>query len=123
MVFKKIRQAMGIGGPQIETTLQNPNTQPGGVVRGEITLIGGEHDSDIKSLNLALRSRVEVESGDSEHVANLEYARGVARGRLRAGRRLAAQHPVRVRHPVGSPPHAHVRASAAGHHRRPRHRA
>ena len=64
MVFKKLRQAMGIGGPQVETTLQNPNTQPGGVVRGEITLIGGEHDSNIKSLNLALRSRVEVESLD-----------------------------------------------------------
>ncbi|MFD0905098.1 sporulation protein [Actinomadura sediminis] len=75
MVFKKLRQAMGIGGPQIETTLQDPNTQPGGVVRGEVTLIGGQHDSNIKSLNLALRSRVEVESGDSEHVTNLEYAK------------------------------------------------
>ncbi|MFI0406259.1 sporulation protein [Actinomadura sp. 3N508] len=75
MVFKKLRQAMGIGGPSIETTLHDPNTRPGGAITGEITIIGGQHDSDIKSVNLALRTRVEIESGDNEYTSNLEYAK------------------------------------------------
>lgn len=75
MVFKKLRQAMGIGGPSIETILHDPNTTPGGTLTGEITIIGGQHDSDIKSVNLALRTRVEIESGDNEYSSNLEYAK------------------------------------------------
>ncbi|MFC6880461.1 MULTISPECIES: sporulation protein [Actinomadura] len=75
MVFKKLKQAMGVGGPSIETVLNDPNTTPGGVVTGEITIIGGKFDSDIKAVNLALRTRVEVESGDNEYSSNLEYAK------------------------------------------------
>jgi sporulation-control protein len=75
VVFKKLMQALGVGGPQVETVLHNPNTTPGGVVTGEVTVIGGEHDSDIKGINLALKTRVEVESGDSEYQSDLEYAK------------------------------------------------
>ncbi|POM25885.1 Sporulation-control protein spo0M [Actinomadura rubteroloni] len=73
MVFKRLRQAMGVGGPSIETVLHDPNTQPGGVVTGEITIIGGEYESDIIGVNLALRTKVEVETSDSEYNANLTY--------------------------------------------------
>lgn len=75
MVFKKLKQAMGIGGPSIETVLQNPNTTPGGVISGQVTLLGGDHVSDVIAVNLALRSKVEVESGDNEYATNLEYAK------------------------------------------------
>ncbi|XVQ10661.1 sporulation protein [Spirillospora sp. CA-255316] len=75
MVFKKLMQAMGVGGPQVETVLHNPNTTPGGTVTGEVTIVGGEHDSDIIGVKLALKTRVEVESGDNEYASNLEYAK------------------------------------------------
>ncbi|WP_019632159.1 sporulation protein [Actinomadura atramentaria] len=75
MVFKRLRQAMGVGGPSIETVLHDPNTLPGGVVTGEITIIGGEYDSDILGVNLALRTRVEVETSDSEYDTNRTYAK------------------------------------------------
>jgi sporulation-control protein len=75
MVFKKLMQAMGVGGPQVETVLHTPNTTPGGTVTGEVTIIGGEHDSDIKGVYLALKTRVEIESGDSEYQTDLEYAK------------------------------------------------
>ncbi|MGP4026417.1 sporulation protein [Actinomadura sp. 3N407] len=75
MVFKKLRQAVGIGGPSIETILHNPETAPGGTITGEVTIIGGQYNSEIKSVNLALRTRVEVESGDNEYLSNLEYAK------------------------------------------------
>src|SRR5690606_2558503 len=75
LVFKRLRQAIGIGGPSIETVLHNPNTTPGGVITGEITIIGGEYNSDIKAVNLALRTKVEIESGDNEYRSNPEYAK------------------------------------------------
>ncbi|MDL4773780.1 MULTISPECIES: sporulation protein [Thermomonosporaceae] len=75
MVFKKLKQAMGVGGPSIETVLRSAGTTPGGIVTGEITIIGGRYNSDIKAVNLALRTRVEVESGDNEYTSNLEYAK------------------------------------------------
>jgi sporulation-control protein len=74
MVFKKLMQAMGVGGPQVETVLHNPNTTPGGTISGEVTIVGGTHDSDIKAVRLALKTRVEVESGDHEHRADMQYA-------------------------------------------------
>ncbi|MFI6515109.1 sporulation protein [Spirillospora sp. NPDC050679] len=75
MVFKKLMQAAGIGGPEVETVLHNPSTTPGGTVTGEITILGGKHDSDIIGVNLALKTRVEIESGDSEYTGDLEYAK------------------------------------------------
>ena len=75
MVFKKLRQAIGVGGPSIETVLHDPNTAPGRTVTGEITIIGGQFNSDIKAVNLALRTRVEIERGDNEYASNLEYAK------------------------------------------------
>ncbi|RAY13624.1 sporulation protein [Actinomadura craniellae] len=75
MVFKKLKQALGVGGPSVETILHNPNTTPGGTITGEVNLLGGDHVSDIISVNLALKSRVEVESGDNEYHTDLEYSK------------------------------------------------
>jgi sporulation-control protein len=75
MVFKKLMQALGVGGPEVETVLHDPNTVPGGVVTGEVTLQGGSHDSQLRGVHLGLRTRVEVESGDNEHSSHLEYAK------------------------------------------------
>jgi sporulation-control protein len=82
LVFKKLMQAAGVGGPQVETILHNPNTRPGETLTGEVTIIGGKHDSDILGVNLALRTRVEIESGDSEYASNLEYAKLPIAGRF-----------------------------------------
>jgi sporulation-control protein len=75
MVFKRLMQAMGVGGPQVETVLHTQSTEPGGTISGEVTIIGGEHDSEILGVNLALKTRVEVESGDREYHTDMEYAR------------------------------------------------
>jgi sporulation-control protein len=75
VVFKRLMQAMGVGGPQVETVVHNPNTNPGGTITGEVTILGGQHDTDIKGIYLALKTRVEVESGDHEYHRDLEYAK------------------------------------------------
>jgi len=89
LVFKKLLKAMGVGGPSVETVLHNPNTTPGGTISGDVHLMGGEHDSDIRYVSVALRTRVEVESGDSEYNTNMEYAKVQLTGpfQLRKGAR------------------------------------
>ncbi|WP_067451679.1 sporulation protein [Actinomadura macra] len=98
MVFKKLRQAMGIGGPSIETVLHDPNTTPGAIVTGEITIIGGQHNSDITSVTLALRTRVEVESGDNEYTTNLEYSKMPVAGNFKL--QEGARHSVPFQFPI-----------------------
>ncbi|MDG4829764.1 sporulation protein [Solwaraspora sp. WMMD1047] len=75
MVFKKLMQAMGVGGPSVETVLTNPNCRPGGQLEGRIQVLGGDHPVDIEYVAVGLVTRVEVESGDSEYDTNQEFHR------------------------------------------------
>ncbi|GAB2920038.1 hypothetical protein GCM10027280_03900 [Micromonospora polyrhachis] len=82
-------QAMGVGGPSVETVLSNPNCRPGGYLEGQIHVAGGDHAVDIEYVALGLVTRVEVESGDSEYDTTQEFHRQRVTGpfRLEAGQR------------------------------------
>ena len=75
MVFRKLLNAMGVGGPSVETVLQSPSVRPGGVLSGNVTILGGDHPTDILGVKVALASRVEVESSDSQYSTRIEYAK------------------------------------------------
>ncbi|GAA1073523.1 sporulation protein [Nocardiopsis composta] len=66
MVLKRLLAAVGIGGPSIDTVIPRPHVRPGEQVQGHIDLEGGEVESRIERIDLALRARVEYERGDSE---------------------------------------------------------
>ncbi|SCG52142.1 sporulation protein [Micromonospora halophytica] len=89
MVFKRLMQAMGVGGPSVETVLANPHCRPGGQLEGRIQVAGGDHGVDISYVALGLVTRVEVEGADSEYNTNQEFARQQVTGpfRLEAGQR------------------------------------
>ena len=89
MVFRRLMQAMGVGGPSVETVLNNPNCRPGGYLEGRIHVVGGDHPVDISYLALGLVTRVEVEAGDSEYDTTQEFQRLRVTGpfRLAAGQR------------------------------------
>ncbi|GAB3280890.1 hypothetical protein GCM10027589_08000 [Actinocorallia lasiicapitis] len=89
MGFKKFLSAFGVGGPSVEAILHNANVRPGDTVTGDIHLTGGEVHSDIVGINVALVTRVEVESGDSEYTQNEKYAKAHLSGafQLAAGAR------------------------------------
>ncbi|TDC39110.1 sporulation protein [Micromonospora sp. KC213] len=89
MVFKRLMQAMGVGGPSVETALANPHCRPGGQLEGRIQVAGGDHDVDISYVALGLVTRVEVESADSEYHTDQEFGRHQVTGpfRLAAGQR------------------------------------
>ncbi len=75
MVFKRMLQAMGVGGPSVDTVLTNPNCRPGGYLEGQVHVMGGDHAVDIEYVALSLLTRVEVESGDSEFSTDQEFHR------------------------------------------------
>ncbi|TDC75631.1 sporulation protein [Micromonospora sp. KC606] len=89
MVFKRLMQAMGVGGPSVETVLLNPHCRPGGQLEGRIRVAGGDHGVDISHVALGLVTRVEVESADSEYRTDQQFGRSQASGpfRLEAGQR------------------------------------
>ncbi len=89
MVFKRFMQALGVGGPSVETVLANPNARPGGYLEGQVHITGGDHATDIEYVSLGLVTRVEVESGDSEYDTTQEFHRSRLTGafRLEPGQR------------------------------------
>ncbi|MGK5444434.1 sporulation protein [Micromonospora sp. URMC 105] len=89
MVFKRLMQAMGVGGPSVETVLTNPHCRPGGHLEGRIQVAGGDHQVDVSYVALGLVTRVEVESADSEYDTTQEFGRRQMTGafRLEPGQR------------------------------------
>ncbi|WP_088991852.1 sporulation protein [Micromonospora chokoriensis] len=89
MVFKRLRQAMGVGGPSVETVLTDPNCRPGGQLDGRIQVVGGDHQVDIDQVSLGLVTRVEVESGGDDYDTTQEFHRQQITGafRLEPGQR------------------------------------
>ncbi|MFJ8577706.1 sporulation protein [Micromonospora sp. NPDC093277] len=83
MVFKRLRQAMGAGGPAVETVLGDPNCRPGGHLEGRVQLLGGEHPVEVTHVALGLATRVEVESGDAGYDTTQEFGRAHATGAFR----------------------------------------
>jgi sporulation-control protein len=89
VVFKRLRQALGAGGPAVETVLTNPNCRPGGQLAGVIHIVGGDHPVDLSYVALGLVTRVEVESGGDEYATTEEFGRAQVAGafRLEPGQR------------------------------------
>jgi sporulation-control protein len=59
MVFKKMLQKLGVGGPSVDTVLSDPRCLPGGTLAGEVRITGGEGDAEIEHIALSLVTRVE----------------------------------------------------------------
>ncbi|MGC7101029.1 sporulation protein [Amycolatopsis lurida] len=57
MVFKKMLQKIGVGGPSVDTVLHEPRCRPGALLSGEVRLVGGEADADIEHIALSLVAR------------------------------------------------------------------
>jgi len=82
VVFKKLLGAFGVGGPSVDTVLSNPHTRPGLTLDGHVNITGGDHDVTIEHVTIGLVTRVEVEGGDSEHSAVVEFHRATVSGAL-----------------------------------------
>ncbi|ALG08815.1 sporulation protein [Kibdelosporangium phytohabitans] len=59
MVFKKMLQKLGVGGPSVDTVLADPRVTPGGTLTGEVRIQGGDGEAEIEHIALSLVTRVE----------------------------------------------------------------
>lgn len=80
MVFKKLLQAVGIGGPSVETVLREGARYPGHVLQGEVRIGGGSDTADIERITLVLV--VETEGAD-EQPTTVEFHRIPVAGAFR----------------------------------------
>ncbi|MBP2325156.1 sporulation-control protein [Kibdelosporangium banguiense] len=80
MVFKKMLQKLGVGGPSVDTVLADPRCMPGDSLSGEVRLLGGDGDAEIEHIALSLVTR--VERGDSGQ-GMVEFHRVVVAGPTR----------------------------------------
>jgi sporulation-control protein len=72
-VFKSLLASLGSGGAMVDTRLNGSVFYPGGLIEGTVFLKGGSVNQDVNFAGVALRARVEVESGDSEYHRNFEF--------------------------------------------------
>ncbi|MFW5415230.1 sporulation protein [Nocardiopsis sp. CNT-189] len=104
MVFKRLLAAVGIGGPGIDTVIPRPNVRPGEKVQGHIDLEGGEVESDIERIDLALRARAEFERGDTEGSTQVLFHQVTVAGAFRLApgerKRIPFTYPLTLQAPL-----------------------
>jgi sporulation-control protein len=64
--------------PAVDTVLTDPNTAPGRVLDGQVVIIGGDRDVAVGQVVLGLVTHVEIENGEGEYGASVEFHRDVA---------------------------------------------
>ncbi|RZS34480.1 sporulation-control protein [Herbihabitans rhizosphaerae] len=59
-MFQKVLASFGSGGAKVDAQLRDRNVRPGGVLRGEVFLIGGQVDQEVESLGVTLLARIDT---------------------------------------------------------------
>ncbi|GAA4676497.1 sporulation protein [Streptomyces chumphonensis] len=75
MVFKRLLGSLGVGAPTVDTVLEPEAALPGGTLRGEVRLKGGNADYDVEQITLELVARVEAEHEDGEAEGTVAFDR------------------------------------------------
>lgn len=102
-MFKRLREAFGVGGPTVDTVLHSHRTQPGGTLSGEVRITGGEHAREVNQLTVSLAATVEVESGDNEYNQRAKFAQVVVAGRGRLEPKIQVALPFQLQVPWEAP--------------------
>lgn len=63
-MFQKVMASFGQGGATVDAQIIDRHVRPGGTLRGEVLLAGGQVDQEVESLAVTLLARVE-EGGDN----------------------------------------------------------
>jgi sporulation-control protein len=63
-MFQKVLATFGSGGARIDARLLDATTAPGRPLHGEVLLLGGEVDQEIRGLAVTLLARVQVPDGE-----------------------------------------------------------
>ncbi|GLW91458.1 sporulation protein [Actinokineospora globicatena] len=93
-MFQKVLAGFGAGGAKVDAQILDRATRPGGLLRGEVHLLGGSVDQQVDALGVALLARVDAPDGPVDlpvqqvHLAGKEL--------VRAGTRITVPFEVRL---------------------------
>ncbi|MFA0812751.1 sporulation protein [Microbulbifer epialgicus] len=65
-MFQKLKASLGIGAAKVDTLLESSSLLQGGVVKGNIEIVGGDVEQQIDAINLKLCTEVKVETDDGD---------------------------------------------------------
>ncbi|GAB3464347.1 sporulation protein [Actinophytocola sediminis] len=63
-MFQKVMASFGQGGATVDARILDRHVRPGGTLRGEVLLAGGQVDQEVESLGVTLLARVEQGTGN-----------------------------------------------------------
>ncbi|EGX58919.1 hypothetical protein SZN_15478 [Streptomyces zinciresistens K42] len=85
MVFRRLLGSLGVGGPTVDTVLDEGAVRPGGTLAGQVRLRGGGAGFDVEHVTLELVARVEAEHGEGESEGLVAFGRFTVGGGFRLG--------------------------------------
>lgn len=74
-MFKRMKDALGVGGASIDAILDSPSIVPGGRLSGQVHITGGDRDQDMRGLKLSFECVAERETEDGEHKINKQFGK------------------------------------------------
>ncbi|OLF16905.1 sporulation protein [Actinophytocola xanthii] len=97
-MFQKVMASFGQGGATVDARLLDRSVRPGGTLRGEVQLVGGQVDQEIESLGVTLLARVEQGDGEQPTLVDLPFQEVRLAGRelVRAGATITVPFEVRM---------------------------
>lgn len=102
-MFGKLLRSIGVGGAKVDTIFQNTTCVPGGIIQGEVRIIGGNAQQDIESIIISVCTQYEEEFDDHTYykdVALLEE-RLCGRFTVQAGQEMSL--PFSLQLPLNTP--------------------
>jgi sporulation-control protein len=104
-MFQKVLASFGSGGAKVDARLLDRSVRPGGTLRGEVLLAGGQVDQEVESLAVTLLARVESDgpAGRPAEVTDLPFQTIQLAGRelIRAGAQVTV--PFEIQMPWETP--------------------
>ncbi|MDQ3405221.1 MAG: sporulation protein [Actinomycetota bacterium] len=94
-MFQKVLASFGSGGAKVDARVLDRSVRPGGTLRGEVLLTGGQVDQEIESLGVTLLARVETEGTDTVDLP-VQRVHLAGRENIRAGSQLTVPFEVRL---------------------------
>ncbi|RKN05379.1 sporulation protein [Streptomyces radicis] len=98
MVFKRLLNSLGVGGPSVDTVLSSGAVTPGMPLTGQVHVRGGSMDAEITHLTLHFVARVEAEHEEGESQGQVVFHRETIGGgfRLQEGQQFSVPFSVGV---------------------------
>ncbi|CRK55818.1 Sporulation control protein Spo0M [Alloactinosynnema sp. L-07] len=94
-MFQKVLASLGSGGAKVDARIIDRAVRPGGTLRGEVLLTGGQVDQEVDSLGVSVLARVQT---DGDKVADLPIQTVNLAGRelIRAGAQVTVPFEVQL---------------------------